>query len=251
MTANSPALEHADARTPGMRVITPRRNLPNGRALVGALLISIAAVGAYATATRGEGGPTSRYLVVTSPVAAGQPIESSGVDLEAMDIPAGVAELVLNSTAGLDGATALRDLRPGEMLYADDLLAAPTIDGAPIGSVHELSFPVPLDRTPSGLVRGDRVTILSTLRIVDTPTTVVAIEDAIVVSFDPRSDQLGSMGTGVLTLAIADADTVVSVAHLAQQGELTIVRSTRAIADRFPTSYSLDQPMSANATFGP
>jgi len=242
MTVISPALEHADAKTPATRTILPRRNLPNGRALMGALLISIAAVGAYATATSGTDGPTTRYLVITSPVDAGQPVSLSGVSLEAMDLPADVAGSVLNSTDELDGATALRDLRPGEILYSDDLLAAPTIDGSPIGSVHELSFPVPLDRTPGGLVRGDRVTVLSTLRVADTPTTMVAIEDAIVLSFDSRSDQLGSMGTGVLTLAIGDAGKVVSTAHLSQQGELTIIRSTRAIADRFPSSYSLEQP---------
>jgi len=241
MTATSPALEHADANIHDLRTISPRRGLPNGRALLGALLISVAAVGAYATATRGSGAPTTRYLVVTSTVAAGRPVGLDDVAFESMDIPAIVAGSALVSTVGLDGATALRDLRPGEILSVDDLLAAPVLDGAPIGAVHELSFPVPLDRTPANLVSGDRVTVLSTLRVADTPTTVVALEDAVVVSFDSRSDQLGSTGVGVLTLAIPDADTVVSTAHLAQQGDLTIVRSTRAIDDTYPHSYTINQ----------
>lgn len=241
MTALSPALEHADTKNDGLRLISPRRGLPNGRALVGALLITIAAVGAYATATRGSDSPNDEYLVITSPVAAGQPVSLDHIAFEPMDIPANVARVALNSTDGLEGAISLRDLRPGEILEIDDLLASPTIDGVPLGAVHELSFPVPLDRTPRDLIRGDRVTILSTLRVGDIPTTLVALEDAIVVSFDSRTDQLGATGTGVLTLAIADADSVVSTAHFSQQGELTIVRSTRAIADDYPASFAPGQ----------
>jgi len=241
MTVISPALEHADAKIHAIREISPRKSLPNSRALVGALLISIAAVGAYAAATGGSSGPTSEYLVVKNSISAGHPVMLSGVAFEAMDIPLDVSNSALNSTDGLDGAIALRDLRPGEILTLDDLIASPMIDGTPIGAVHELAFPVPLDRTPSGLVRGDRVTVLSTLRVADQPTTVVALEDAVVLSFDPRSDQIGSTGTGVITLAIPDAGAVLSTAHLSQQGDLTIVRSTRALEDSYPGSYTVGQ----------
>ncbi len=251
MTAASSVLERTDANIHDLRTISPRRGLPNGRALLGALLISIAAVGAYTAATRGSGAPGTRYLVVTSAVAAGQPVRLDDVAFETMDIPADVARSALGSAVGLDAATALRDLRPGEILSIDDLLAAPVLDGVPIGAVHELSIPVPLDRTPGDLVRGDRVTVLSTLRIGDTPTTVVALEDAVVVAFDSKSDQLGSTGTGVLTLAIPDADAVVSTAHFAQQGDLTIVRSTRAIGDTFPDSYAIGQRRPIAPVIGP
>ncbi len=240
MTANSPALEHADAKNDGLRLISPRRSLPSGRALVGALLITIAAVGAYVTATRGSDVPSTEFLVVTSPIAAGQPVSLDLVAFEPMDIPVDVARGALNSTEGLDGAISLRDLRPGEILGVDDLLASPTIDGYPIGAVHELSFPVPLDRTPRDLIRGDRVTILSSLRVGDIPTTMVALEDAIVIAFDPRTDQIGATGTGVLTLSIPDAESVMSTTHLSRQGDLTIVRSTRAIEDQYPTSFVLN-----------
>ena len=247
MTAISPALEHADAKVHALREISPRRSLPNSRALVGALLISIAAVGAYAAATGGSSGPTDEYLVVTESITAGQPVHLTGVAFEPMDLPVDVSESAVNSVEGLDGAIALRDLRPGEILTLDDVIASPTIDGAPIGAVHELAFPVPLDRTPPGLIRGDRVTVLSTLRVADQPTTVVALEDAVVLSFDPRSDQIGSTGTGVITLAISNADAVVSTAHLSQQGDLTIVRSTRALGDTYPGSYAVAQPSPASS----
>ncbi len=241
MTAISPALEHADGSIHALREISPRKSLPNGRALMGALLISIAAVGTYAAATGGSSGPTTEFLVVKAEVSAGEPVSLSGVSFEAMDIPPDVARAAVNSTDGLEGAIALRDLRPGEILTLDDLISSPSIDGSPLGAVHELAFPVPLDRTPPGLVRGDRVTILSTLRVADQPTTVVAMEDAVVISFDPRTDQIGSTGTGVLTLAIPDADAVVSTAHLSQQGDLTIIRSTRALTDSYPASYTVDE----------
>jgi len=243
MTAISPAPEHADAKIHALREISPRKALPNSRALVGALLISIAAVGAYSAATGGSSGPTTEFLVMNTTVSAGQPVGLNGVSFEAMDIPPDVARSAINSTDGLEGAIALRDLRPGEILSLNDLIASPLIDGSPLGPVHELAFPVPLDRTPPGLVRGDRVTILSTLRVADQPTTVVALEDAVVISFDARTDQIGSTGTGVLTLSIPDADAVVSTAHLSQQGDLTVVRSTRALTDSYPASYSVSESM--------
>jgi len=251
MTAISPALEHADAKIHALREISPRKALPNGRALVGAFLISIAAVGAYAAATGGPDGPTTKFLVMNTAVSAGEPVDITGISFEAMDIPPDVARTAINSTDGLDGAIALRDLRPGEILSLDDLIASPLINGSPLGAVHELAFPVPLDRTPPGLVRGDRVTILSTLRVADEPTTVVALEDAVVISFDPRTDQIGSTGTGVLTLAIPDADAVVSTAHLSQQGELTIIRSTRALGDSYPASFTVNESLPNAAAVTP
>ena len=225
--ATADQLETPRGHTP---IITPRRGLPSGRALIGGLLVTVAALGSFAIATAGSEGPGTEYLVLSSPVAAGDTITLTTVAFEAMELSPSLIASALTTTDGLEGAIALRDLRIGELLAADDLIAAPSVDGQTISGMHELTFAVPLDRTPPGLRRGDRVTILGTA----TDTTTVAVEDALVLMIDTRPDQIGSSGRGVLTLAIEDAGSVMTITHVTQTAEITVVRSTRALDDIYP-----------------
>ena len=215
-----------------LRVITPRRGLPSGRALLGAFLVTIAALGTFAIATGGDDTPSTAYLIIGSNVPAGTQVTLADVEFVPMELGETLVATALTSTEGLDGATALRDLRAGELLSVDDLLAAPRIDGAPIGAVHELTFGVPLDRTPPALRQGDRVTILGTTD----DRTSVGVEDAVVLSIDMEPGQIGLSGRGVLTLAMTSAETVVTLTHLTQTSDITVVRSTRAIEDTYPAS---------------
>ena len=214
------------------RVITSRRGLPSGRALAGAFLITTASLGTFALATGGDDGPTTEYLILQNDVSAGDPITLVDVKSVAMQLGPSLVASSLTTTDGLDGATARRDLRTGELLSLNDLLAAPPIDGIPLGAVHELTFGVPLDRTPPGLRRGDRVTVLGTTD----EMTAVGVEDAVVLSIDTEPGQIGASGQGVLTLAIDDAEMVLTLTHLTQTSDITIVRSTRAVADEYPES---------------
>ena len=215
-----------------LHAITARRSMPSARALIGALLVTLAALGAFGLATSGYDGPSTSYLVLDRDVAVGEPLSPDAVRLEPLELSEQLAGASLTGTEGLDGATALRDLRAGELLSRHDLIAAPLVDGEPQASIHELAFAIPLERTPAGLVRGDRVTVLGTLG----ERTYVAVEDAVVLSVDSEPEHLRAGGLGVMTLAVPDARTVLEIAHATQTAELTIVRSTRAIDDVFPES---------------
>ena len=91
-----------------------------------------------------------------------------------------------------------------------------------MGAVHELALPVDRSRIANRTTPGDRVTVLTTLSHGDTTATVVAIEDAMVLQW---SGEGVASGNGVLTLAIDDADTAMSLAHPARQGSVTVVRN--------------------------
>ncbi len=227
-----------------LRVITRRRTLPSGRALLGAFLITAAALGTFAVATGGNDAPATSYLVLSSDVAAGESVTLADVEFIPMELGTSLVATSLTSTDGLDGATALRDLRSGELLSVEDLLASPIIDGTRVGPVHELTFGVPLGRTPPGLRTGDRVTVLGTTD----HETSVGVEDAIVLSIDTEPGQIGSSGSGVLTLALDDANTVMALTHLTQTTDITVVRSTRAIDDTYPPSTRLDDGGDAQTT---
>ena len=98
---------------PARRSFLARRGLPTGRALVGALLVTLAAVGSFAIATAGDDGPTTEYLVMINDVDAGDQIRFADVSLAAKDLAPEVAANALRSTNGLEGATALHYLRNG------------------------------------------------------------------------------------------------------------------------------------------
>lgn len=212
------------------RTITPRRGLPNGRAVVGGLLIAVAAVGAFAVATAGDDGPDEEYLILINDVEPGATIGLDAVALAAMTLPPEVAASALQSTAGLEGATALDFLRAGEILDVRDLNGATFIDGEPVTEVHELTLPVPRDRAPPELRRGGRVTVLAYTD--QTRTLRLALEDALVLRYDTEATGIGSSEEGRLTLGLPDADLVLDSTLLSYE-ELTVVLTSRAIHDEY------------------
>ena len=220
---------------PAARTFSPRRRLPSGRAVVGALLVTVAAVGAFAVASREDQGPGTSFLIATRSVRQGTPVSSEDVSLAPMDLPDTAAANAIDSAAGVQGAIAVGDLAAGEVISTGDLIAAPTAGGAAVGAVHEVTLPVSVDRIPDLTVAGDRVTLLATVSLDDEPATVLAAEDALVLKWDGDA---GAGGSGVLTLALDDADAVMGVTHLSRQGAVTVVRTTRAISDEYPLRLS-------------
>lgn len=232
--------------TAAKRSIVSRRSLPNGRALVGALLVTVAAVGAFVFASGDDGGPGTEYLVLLRDIDAGDSITDVDVAFEPMTLSPQLADIAFesgrtNSVNNPDGATALRVLHAGGLLLAPDLRVATQIDSTNTSNIHELTLPVPLDRTPDPLNPGDLVTVLAyDSRNED---TWVAFEDALVLTFDTYSDSFGSNSEGRLTLGLSDSEQVLRGAHLSFL-ELTVVLTTRTRDDNFPGHY--DGPLQSN-----
>ena len=218
-------------------VIASRRGLPSGRAAAGALLVSVAAVGTFVLAAGPDEGPRSSYLVAVASVEAGTPVDDDDFALRPLGLSADVAARALTDAAGLEGAIAVRDLAPGDLLTAADLIGAPTVSGRPVGAVHEIAFPVPVERISARTVNGDQVTVLTTASGDGGDSTEVAVEDGVVLSWVADADAIGGSGVGVLTLAVNDAETAIGLAHMVRTGEVTVVRTTRAVSDRYPDSF--------------
>ncbi len=234
-------LDAAGPETAGTRrSIVSRRSLPNGRALVGALLVTIAAVGAFVFSNRAESGPADEYLVLLRDIGAGGSVSATDIGSEPMTLSPELADIAFTPTRGetaahLDGATALRFLHAGALLLAPDLRGAERIAGADTTEIHELTLPVPVDRAPEVLTRGDRVTVLGYDSRNDATWTVV--EDGLVLDYRTSRDSLGPSSHGLLTLALSDPERVLRGAHLSFH-ELTVVLTTRAASDEYPDHYS-------------
>jgi len=222
------------------RSIVSRRSLPNGRAVVGALLVTVAAVGAFVFTNSGDNGPNTRYLVLLRDIDAGDSISAEDLASEPMTLSPQLADIAFESagagsTRAVDGATALRFLHAGGLLLAPDLRGTAPIDGSDSTNIHELTLPVPLDRTPELLARGDRVTILAYNSRDE--HTWVAFEDVLVLEFHAGSDGIGASSEGRLTLGLSDPRQVLRGTHLSFL-ELTVVLTTRAADDDFPEHYA-------------
>lgn len=216
----------------GRRSFSPRRGLPGGRAVVGALLVTIATVGTFAYATTDEPEPATSYLVVTRDLTAGEEMTRDDTEPIAMDLAPTVAESAATSRAAVDGATVLTDIRAGTVLDVRDLASAPTVGDRAVPGVHELTIPVPSDRAPRSLSRGDRITLLAYGDTED--VLVTAIEDALVLDYGAAADGIGARGEGRLTLAVDDADAVADVTRWSYR-DLTVVRTTHATGDTYPS----------------
>ena len=216
---------------PKAKVLKPRRGLPSGRAVLGALLVTLSAVGAFALASRNDQVPDTSYLVVTQIIEAGQAVNLDDVALIPMTLPHKVARNAVSSMSGVDGAIATRDLVEGDVISTRDLIAATDPGGVSVGAVHEMSLPVARDRIAGRIVAGDLVTILVTLRHKDENITMVGIEDARTLKW---SSENSTSSKGILTLALASSLETMGLAHLIQQGEVTVIRTTRAAVEQYP-----------------
>src|SRR5688572_18444793 len=78
-------------RTGPARSIGRRRAVPSSRAVVGALLITLAAVGTFAISQRDGGETGTRYVVVTKALAPGARIDPGSVATRPLDLDADVA----------------------------------------------------------------------------------------------------------------------------------------------------------------
>ena len=256
-----PAVSTTDAKKRGAtrRAIEARRSLPNGRALVGALLITVAVVGAFAFANRDDSGPKNQYVVLSKDVSSGASITSADLALEPLTLTPELANLAFaangeqaaTTLGGLDGATALRFLHAGALLLEPDLRLAIELGDSNTANTHELTLPVPLNRTPHGLTRGDRVTILAyDSSGADQPTTWIALQDALVLGFETQGESIGSNSSGRLTLALNDASEVLRGAHLSFL-DLSVVLSTRVSGANFPDHYQTPPVATAQIATAP
>jgi len=155
-----------------------------------------------------------------------------------MTLDPSVAANAFTDTGRLTGAVALGPLASGDLVQRSEIAPASTVDGSAVAPSHELTIPVPSDRMPAGLRRGETIAVLATYGNSADARTLVTVQHAIVLGISDPGDGLVTRGTTRLTLSLADPNDVVETAHAAHVGELTIVRATLANTD-LPSSYSV------------
>lgn len=148
-----------DAHSAPHRTIR-RPTLPNGRSMVGAALITLAMVAAFALANTGGDRPTTRYAVATKPIAPGTRLDASMLELRALQLDPDLAQQSFSDLAAVIGAVALGPIGAGQLVAPASVAPATRVNGEVVLG-HEVTIPVAKDRIPSNLRRGERIAVLA------------------------------------------------------------------------------------------
>lgn len=236
-TGNTSVLRRPDAprdenghqvATSTRRRIGRPRSLPGGRAIVGGLLVSVAAVGSIALSQASTAPPTVPTVVATQAIAPWDPLGPDNLTIVEMALPDELASSTYADPASLSGTVSRSHLAPGEVLQNGDVVTATAAQRAAAPS-REISLRIDLDRAVDGrLEAGDRVDVLATYGNGVDALTFVVLADAPVLSAARSEGGVGSSRTIVLTLALERQSDTIALAHAVDNADVTIVRTTTA-----------------------
>jgi len=203
------------------RRIDRRVPLPGGRAVVGGLLVALAAVGVFAAWTGATDEPTRPVVVARGDVRPGDVLDPADLEVRELDIPDALASSAYSDPAGLVGAVAVAPLAEGDLVQHSAVVERAA--GAE-GAAAELSFAIDSDRAVDGRLQvGERVDVLATFGTGIDAETEVVVQGAQVLSATRDDRGVGAVRL-VLTLGL-DGDDVVALTHAVRAGEVTVVRT--------------------------
>lgn len=227
-TLPSTTTDDSDVR----RTIRPRRSLPGGRAVIGAFLVVVAAVGTFGAYLSATAAPDTTYMVATRSFEIGHVIEEgdlvgagAGFRAVAIDLPdAQAARAVTSATADaqrLLGQVVVAPIATGDLLQRTQFVS---VDGATDGV--SMSFSLPVDRALAGRVRaGERIDVIATTATAgsNASLTQLVARDVVVVSVDSGGDGLNG-GRVTLTVELPDLATAQQLQHAVDTAQVALLR---------------------------
>lgn len=200
--------------------------LPNGRAVVGGLLVTVAVVTVFGAHLSADTGPRQLAVATRTDVPIGHRLTTDDLVIERVDLPPDMADATFGSVEQVVGAISLAPLDENELVQR----SAVRTDGADLPAGHEFSFPVDRERAVDGALKpGETVDVLATYGSgADSYTAVLTRASTVIAAQGSGRSTIGGSGSLVLTVALVSADEVLDLAHAAQVADLTVVRATRA-----------------------
>ncbi len=220
----------ADERTNGPTPTSPRRTtgrraaLPNGRAVVGGLLVAAAAVGTYGAWASAGDDPSTRVAVAARDLAVGEVIEAGDVRLVPFDAPAGIARAAFGDAEAslLVGQVTVAPVAEGDLLQRSTVVVPEDAESA-----RQVSFPIDVaDALGGTLEQGERVDVLATFDDGGEVVTEVVVADAVVARIRGGGDDAD--GQLVVLLSIPEDADVLALTTAIRRGGITLVRTTGA-----------------------
>ena len=227
-------------RTRAPRVVARTPGVPGARAIVGGLLVTVAAVGTFWSWRATTGAPDRAYAVASRELQPGERLDGDAVRFEAVDLPPGVAGAAFTSPAQLEGRVLVAPVNEGELLQEGSV--SDQVGGDPAA---EVSITLARDLAVDGRLRpGDTVDVYAT-----EDQTTVAAEGLRVVAVTEAGGSFADGSELTVTLALPDPAGGVPIVQAAREGQVTLVRTTHATGQT--ASSDADPSGSSGATPAP
>ena len=212
--------------TPRAGSLHPVPRLATGRAALGGLLVTLAALGVFAAWSRASSPPSTRYLVLTADVPVGSTLLADDLGWVTVDLPSVLAAGAFDDPDAVIGSVTLAPLAEGDLLTATAV--APAAEAPDAG--HEVSLTLERARAVGGALEpGERVDVMATYGTGTDAWTEVLARRAVVVALAEASDGgLAASGQVVVTLALRTPDDVLETVNALDAGAVTLVRTTYA-----------------------
>jgi hypothetical protein len=212
------------------RRVRRARSLPGGRAVVGALLVSAAAVATFAAYLSATAEPTTSYLVATAAVEPGTRF-ANGEELRAVfgslpvDLTSPLSERAI-PTEELDsliGRVLVAPLSQGDLVSRTSV-----VDDGGVAPAQTLSFALPRNAAVGGTLRpGERLDVLATYGSADSAYTAYVVRGVPLLRVTgPDGEPLGIASEVVLTVAVTELADVQALGHAISTATVFVTRST-------------------------
>jgi len=217
-TAEAPA--RPATALPRPRIAGRRPALPNGRAVLGGLLVATAAVGTFAAWSGADDPPSSRFVVASRALPVGELVQESDLELVAFDPPAGMARRSFESVALVVGQRTVAPLAEGELIQRSAVVVP---EGEADG--RQISFAIDVADALAGTLEvGEQVDLLATYGSSAAESVTEVVASGATVAGLPLADD-DARGQAVVLLSLPEGGDVLAVTNAIRQGTLTIVRS--------------------------
>jgi len=211
-------------------VLRSRRALPSGRAVLGALLITLAALGVLFATRLSDDSTFQNVVVATRDLAPGHLIEADDVTVRRVRLDE-QATFVATDLNQVIGSVTLGPVSASEFLQNSNFSAG-LANTVPSG-LAIVSLPVDPANAPSTISPGELVSILGTFTDNGVDETVLVADRLLVVSYGSDGDEFGA-NVSVLRVAVEDGRHASEIALAAGTSEISIVGITGANAVRIP-----------------
>ena len=199
--------------------INRHRGLPGGRAVLGGLLMALAAVGVYVAYDQATARPTTAVVVADRDLRVGEVLEVDDLRTIQADLPDPTSTATFGSVDVLVDRVVLGPIASGEIVQS----AAVTNEAA-TPQVHEVALTLPRGQIAVGrLKEGERVDVFATYD--DRTTSVVRGAEVVQIGAD-ESSSLTSSREVTMVVAVPSGDAVAALVHALRTGDVTVVRST-------------------------
>jgi len=201
------------------RTIVPRRNLPSGRAVVGALLVTLSGLGLYAANQAATASPHSTWIVARHRIPTGHRITAADLGLARMQLIDETEAVSFSDPADVIGRRALSELEPNELVQHSDIARRMQ----PSGSARRLTLELTRAQALDGqLATGDRVDIVATGA--EPGSTRLIVSGALVAGVNVGSaDSVGSSAAVRVALVVADEDAAQLMIDSSEHGKVTLI----------------------------